>query len=77
MKWFLLPYLTGSNGIDLEKTVFHLVGLEEKGHDIMKKKVSRKDLAPSFRTFPPAGSPWKPVDPPTSGDGNSCQWDIR
>ena len=32
-------------GIDLAKTVLHPVGLDEKGHEIMKKKVSRKDLA--------------------------------
>ena len=31
-------------GIDLAKTVFHLVELDEKGHDVMKK-VNRKDLA--------------------------------
>ena len=40
-------------GIDLAKTVFHLVGLDEKGHEIMKKKVSRKDLAATVCNIPP------------------------
>lgn len=40
-------------GIDLAKTVFHLVGLDEKGHEIMKKKVSRKDLSATIQNIPP------------------------
>ena len=40
-------------GIDLAKTVFHLVGLDDKGHEIMKKKVSRKDLAATVCNLPP------------------------
>ena len=40
-------------GLDLAKTVFHLVGLDEKGHEVMKKKVSRKDLATTIQTIPP------------------------
>ena len=40
-------------GIDLAKTVFHLVGLDEKGHEVMKKKVSRKDLAATVQNIPP------------------------
>lgn len=41
-----------TTGIDLAKTVFHLVGLDEKGHDVMKKKVSRKDLAATVQNIP-------------------------
>ena len=40
-------------GIDLAKTVFHLVGLDEKGHEVMKKKVSRKDLAATIQNIQP------------------------
>ena len=40
-------------GIDLAKSVFHLVGLDEKGHNVMKKKVSRKDLASTIQNIPP------------------------
>ena len=40
-------------GIDLAITVFHLVGLDEKGRDAMKKKVSRKDLAATLQNIPP------------------------
>ena len=33
-----------SIGIDLGKTVFHLVALEERGKVVIKKKLSRKQL---------------------------------
>ena len=39
-------------GLDLAKTVFHLVGLDEKGHSVMKKKISRKDLAATLQNIP-------------------------
>ncbi len=31
-------------GIDLGKTVFHLVGMSEQGHIAVKKRLSRKQL---------------------------------
>ncbi len=31
-------------GLDLAKTVFHLVGLDEKGHEVMKKKALLDNL---------------------------------
>jgi hypothetical protein len=31
-------------GIDLGKTVFHLIGMREQGHIAMKKRLSRKQL---------------------------------
>ena len=31
-------------GIDLGKTVFHLVGLSKEGHVVLKKRLSRKQL---------------------------------
>ena len=40
-------------GLDLAKTVFHLVGLDEKGNSVMKKKVSRRDLAATLQNIPP------------------------
>ena len=40
-------------GIGLAKTVFHLAGLDDKGHEVMKKKVSRKDLAATLQNIPP------------------------
>ena len=36
-------------GLDLAKTVFHLVGLDEKGHEVMKKKVFRNNLAATIQ----------------------------
>lgn len=31
-------------GIDIGKTVFHLVGLSKEGHVVVKKRFSRKQL---------------------------------
>jgi hypothetical protein len=36
-------------GIDLGKTVFHLVGLNLRGEVVVRKKFSRKQLVDSFR----------------------------
>ena len=33
-----------SIGVDLGKTTFHLVGLDERGKIVLKKKFSRKQL---------------------------------
>ena len=40
-------------GLDLAKTVFHLVGLDEKSHEVMKKKIGRKDLSATVQNIPP------------------------
>ncbi len=40
-------------GLDLAKTVFHLVGLDEKGHEVMKKKVFRNNLAATIQNILP------------------------
>lgn len=40
-------------GIDIAKSVFHLIGIDEKGHEVMKKKVSRSQLAKIIQNIPP------------------------
>ncbi len=38
-------------GVDLGKTVFHLVGLNERGDVVVRKKCSRAQLLQSQQTF--------------------------
>ena len=40
-------------GIDIAKTVFVLVGLDEKGHEVLKKKLSRTQLKQTLTNLPP------------------------
>ena len=40
-------------GIDIAKTVFVLVGLDEKGHEVLKKKLSRTQLKQMLMNLPP------------------------
>ena len=40
-------------GLDLAKSVFHLVGLDAKGNVVMKKEVRRKDLPEVIQNIPP------------------------
>jgi len=63
-------------GIDLAKTVFHFVGLDEKGHEVMKKKVSRKDLASTLQNIPPCRIAMEACGS-ASFWGRSRRWDMR
>jgi len=40
-------------GIDIAKTVFVLVGLDENGHEVLKKKLSRSQLKQTLMNLPP------------------------
>jgi transposase len=40
-------------GIDIAKSVFVLVGLDEKGHEVLKKKLSRTQLKQTLMNLPP------------------------
>ena len=39
-------------GIDLAKDIFHLVGMDKKGQDVFKKKVSRSQLTKTIQQLP-------------------------
>lgn len=41
-------------GIDLAKRIFHLVGMDEAGHIVLKKRLTREALLPFIAQFPPA-----------------------
>lgn len=40
-------------GIDIAKSVFVMVGLDEKGHEVLKKKLSRPQLKQTLMNLPP------------------------
>ena len=39
-------------GLDLAKNVFHIVGLDEHGHEKMKKQLSRSQVLKHFANHP-------------------------
>lgn len=39
-------------GLDLAKDVFHIVGLDEHGHEKMKKRMSRSQVLKHFANLP-------------------------
>ena len=41
-------------GIDIAKLVFHLVGMDNTGHVVLRKRVARSELRPLIATLPPA-----------------------
>ena len=55
-----------SVGIDLGKTTFHLVALDDNGKVILKKKFTPRQLSPSPRTYRPRSSGWKHAAEPTN-----------
>ncbi|MDA8150032.1 MAG: IS110 family transposase [Nitrospiraceae bacterium] len=40
-------------GIDIAKTIFHLIGLDARGHEVLNKKVSRSHLTKTIHNLPP------------------------
>ena len=40
-------------GIDIAKTIFHLIGLDARGHEVLNKKVSRSHLTKTIQNLPP------------------------
>jgi len=40
-------------GLDLAKNVFHLIGTDTKGHEVLKKQLKRAQLLPWFAQLPP------------------------
>jgi transposase len=40
-------------GIDIAKSVFHLVGMDERGKIIFRKRMTRGEVLAFMRTLPP------------------------
>jgi transposase len=41
-------------GIDIAKLVFHVVGMNESGHVVLRKRIARSALLHFIATLPPA-----------------------
>jgi transposase len=41
-------------GIDIAKLVFHIVGMDDSGHIVLRKRVARSELLHFIATLPPA-----------------------
>jgi hypothetical protein len=53
-------------GIDIAKSVFHVVALDEKGAVLTKKKFSRSQLLGYTANLKPTSLGWRPVPVHTS-----------
>ena len=40
-------------GIDIAKLVFHIVGMDESGHVVLRKRLARSELRLFIATLPP------------------------
>jgi transposase len=47
-------------GIDIAKLVFHVVGMDDTGHVVLRKRVARSELLHFIATLPPVliGMEW-------------------
>ena len=41
-------------GIDIAKLVFHVVGMNNSGHVVLRKRITRSELLHFIATLPPA-----------------------
>ena len=64
-------------GIDIAKRIFHVVGMDERGQIVLRKRVSRHDLMPLIATLPRCSSAWKPVAGRITGHGASANMATR
>ena len=48
-------------GIDIAKLGFHVVGMDESGHVVLRKRLARSALPAFIATLPPRRMGWKPA----------------
>ena len=56
-------------GIDLAKTIFHLVGVNARGEVVVRKKCSRNQLLRFTSNLRVSLIAWRPAEGPTSWAG--------
>ena len=54
-------------GLDIAKQVFHVVGLDKNGKQVMRKTLRRAQIAVYFTIYPVASLVWKAVQAPIIG----------
>jgi transposase len=56
-------------GLDIGKRVFHVVGLDEHSHVVLREKLTREQLRRFIVTHPPCVLAWRPVVERSTWDG--------
>jgi len=56
-------------GIDIAKQVFHVVGMDDSGHVVLRKRLARSALRTFMANVPRSAWGWKPVGVPMTGPG--------
>ena len=56
-------------GIDIAKLVFHVVGMDNAGRVVLRKRLARSELPRFIANMLRRASAWKPVGVPTTGRG--------
>jgi hypothetical protein len=65
-------------GLDLAKTVFHMVGLDERGKEVMRRKLRRNQVATYFAKLPPCRIGMEACGGAHHSEHASCgRWGIR
>lgn len=54
-------------GLDIAKNVFYAVGMDERGHEVLKRKMTRHQVLAFFANLPGARSAWRRARVPTTG----------
>jgi hypothetical protein len=59
----------GVLGIDIAKQVFHVVGMDDSGHVVLRKRIARSELLTFMANDHRSASGWKSVEVPMTGLG--------
>jgi transposase len=64
-------------GIDISKTVFHLHGVDEKGRQVLKKKLKRAELKAYVANLPKCLVAIEACGGSNNGDESLGSWDTK
>jgi transposase len=64
-------------GIDIAKLVFHVVGVDDTGHVVLRKRIARSELLTFIANLPPLPLGWKPVGVSITGPGGFASMATR
>jgi hypothetical protein len=65
----LMAQTIGVLDIDIAKQVFHVVGMDDSGHVVLRKRIARSELLTFMANDHRSASEWKPVEVPMTGLG--------
>ena len=64
-------------GLDIAKHVFYAVGVDERGHEVLKRKMTRNQVLEFFANLPAAKVGIEACAAPTTGLAGSTRWGMR